>query len=360
MVDDVRLTEVLQRAGNEIEIPEDAFERVLAAAGEGRAGGADARPVRARRSRGRLLVAAAAGVAVVSVGVIAVQQASTRSYDLTSGPAVRRGGRVLPQDQVVDGEASFDSGTGGGGDLGLTPVPTAAPRAPGGPAGDAAKIVRTGTTSLEVDEGKFAATMAALTRLADTVNGYVAASATSENDDRPSGSVTLRIPGESFDRVVADVRGLGDVIALTVNAQDVTAEFTDLESRLKALTATRSQFVTLLSKATKVGEILEVQTRINDVQVQIEQTQGRIRLLGSQTSFGSLKVEVYESGDALVQGIGERSRFGRAWDESVDGFLSGVAALVSATGPVLLILLCLLVVAVIARVAYRLTRRRLV
>jgi hypothetical protein len=372
MVDDLRLTEVLQRAGDEIELPDDAFERVLAAAGETQGGAAEGSP--ARRSRARLLLTAAAAVAVISAGVVVAQGGITGERSKLDAIVTDNGGVSVDGSGLVDGSPDGGSGAGtGGSDDGFSPglapgvpgapMPSPAARVPnsaGAPLRDTARIVRTGTSSLEVDEGKFAATMAALTRLANAVNGYVAASATSENDDRPSGSVTLRIPGESFDRVVADVRGLGDVIALTVNATDVTAEFTDLEARLKALKATRSQFVTLLSKATKIGEILEVQTRINDIQVQIEQTEGKLRLLDSQTSYGSLKVEVYESGDVLVQRIDEPSRFGRAWDDSVDGFLSGVAALVSAAGPILLIVLCLLAFAVLGRIAYRLTRRRLV
>lgn len=342
MVDELRLTDALRRTGDSFDVPEDAFERVLAQAGELRPSTRQPSRAETRAGRVRRLLAAAAGVAVLLGGVSVWDNRVTDKAENA--------------DMAVSGSGSRGDGSTGGSLLeGEAPVD--APVRPGtAPGRDTARIVRTGTASLEVDEGRFAATMAALTRLAGSADGYVSGSMSSETDDRPSGSVTLRVPGERFDQVVADVRGLGDVLALTVTAQDVTVEHTDLEARLRALQATRSQFVTLLSKATRVGEVLEVQTRINDIQVQIEQTQGKIRLLDSQTAYGSLKVEVYESGDALTQRPGDRSRLRRAWDESVDGFVGGVAWLVSVAGPVLLIL----IVGVGARFAYRLTRRRLV
>lgn len=377
MVDELRLTEVLHRAGDTIEIPDGAFERVLAAAGEqGLPAEPPPRPV--RRLRDHRLLAVAAGLAVLLTGVVVVQRTgytrnSTALLSDNTSPASGAGsgdGNQLGTGGSVDVDDDavvVAPRTGGGTSAGNQARPSAAPPAPaapgaavGAPARDSVRIIRTGAASLEVDEGDFAKTMAAITRLAGTVDGYVAATTTSESDDRPSGSITLRVPGESFDRVVADIRGLGDVISLTSSAADVSAEYTDLEARLRALTATRSQFVTLLSKATKIGEILEVQTRINDVQTQIEQIQGKLRLFDDQTSLGSLKVEVYESGDALALRIEEDSRFGRAWDESVDGFLSGVANIVAAAGPTLLVVLCLLVLFVAARIGYRLLRRRLV
>jgi hypothetical protein len=344
MVDELRLTEVLRRAGDSFDVPDYAFERVLAQAGELRPSTPRESRTVARATRVRQLLAAAAGVAVVLGAVSFVQNRVTSTHDTakteSAGSGLRSDGAGggAPLDEEAPGSAPVRPGT------------------PAAPARDAARIVRTGSASIEVDEGRFATTMAALTRLADSVDGYVSGSVSSEAGDRPSGSVTLRVPGDRFDQVVADVRGLGEVLALKITAQDVTAEYTDLEARLRALQATRSQFVTLLSKATRIGEVLEVQTRINDVQVQIEQTQGKIRLLEGQTAYGSLKVEVFESGDVLARRVDDGSRLGRAWDASVDRFVGGVAWLVSVAGPLLLILLVL----VGGRFAYRLTRRRLV
>ena len=227
------------------------------------------------------------------------------------------------------------------------------------PFADTAKVVKTGSLQLEVQRGAVAPTMGRLTTLATGVNGYVADTKTSEGGDTPSGSMTLRVPSGRFEDVRPQVRSLGTVHAVTSHGQDVTGQYTDIQARLTALNATRSQLLTILQKATAIGDVLAVQDRINQVQTEIEQLQGQQRVLDDQASYGTLSVDVAQQG-AKLGPPAQRSGLAKAWHDAVHGFTSGVEAIIGGSGTALLVLLVLAALGAMAWGAWVFLRRRLV
>jgi len=158
--------------------------------------------------------------------------------------------------------------------------------------------------------------------------------------------------------VVARVRAMGTVRALTSHGQDVTGQYSDIKARLTALNATRSQLLTILQKATAIGDVLAVQDRVNQVQTEIEQLQGQQKVLDDQTSFAALSVEVSQQG-AKHGPPGHPSGVSKAWDDARHGFTSGVEAILGASGTALVLLLVLAVIAVLARALWVAARRRI-
>src|SRR5437667_10243970 len=116
---------------------------------------------------------------------------------------------------------------------------------------------------------------------------------------------------------------MGTVKSITTHGQDVTAQYSDIQARLTALNATRSQLLTILQKATAIGDVLAVQDRINQVQTEIEQLQGQQKVLNDQTSYAALSVDVAQQG--ATQGPPPvRTGLAKAWDDSRHGFTNGV------------------------------------
>jgi hypothetical protein len=87
---------------------------------------------------------------------------------------------------------------------------------------------------------------------------------------------------------MSSLRGMADeVTAENTSAQDVTQEYTDLNSTLTNLQATEAQLLEIMKKAVTVDEILAVQTQLTNTRGQIETTKGRMQYL-EQTSATSL------------------------------------------------------------------------
>jgi hypothetical protein len=216
--------------------------------------------------------------------------------------------------------------------------------------------VRTGEVSVEVPRDKVAAALRDLVRLAAAHRGFVAASSSSTDGDSPTGNVTLRVPVADFDAVVDEVGRYGRVLGSTSTGEDVGDEVADVAARLKTLVATRAQLQALLARAKDVGEVLAVQTRVTEVQTQIEQLQAKQASLADRTTYGTLRVDVLSPGARQA----EPSGFRRAWRNAVDGFVGGFEALVAASGTLAFLLLVGGVLLLLARLAYRAFVRRMV
>ncbi|MFC1905678.1 DUF4349 domain-containing protein [Chloroflexota bacterium] len=155
------------------------------------------------------------------------------------------------------------------------------------------KIIRTGHITLEVAD--IAKSIDEVTAIASELGGYVVSSNRRGNEDKISGSVSIRVPANRFDDAFIKLRA----IALKVpyegtNSQDVTEEYTDLQARLRNLEATESQFLALLDKAKTVEDILKVQRELSNVRGNIEQVKGRIQYLDRTTDMSFIEVMLQE------------------------------------------------------------------
>jgi hypothetical protein len=206
--------------------------------------------------------------------------------------------------------------------------------------GQSAKIEQTGSLTLTVGRGKLNRTVTQLTALAGAYGGFVANSQT-QSGAGASGSVTLQVPVSSFATVLKHAQALGKTSDLATKATDVTGQYVDLQARITALQASRQQYLTILAKATTVGDVLAVQEQIDAIQSQIEQLQGQLQLLTSQTSYSTLTVTVSEGTPAPPPSPLPESGLIRAWHASIGGFVTGVEGVIRIAGPLLFALLLL-------------------
>jgi hypothetical protein len=319
-----------------------------------------------------LTVAACVVVALAIAGTVGALVRSPSGPTVTSGLAHLRG-PAAPSPQTTttiphgpSGGVSSKLSTGARGTFGTSntqgstaapPVTTpTAPTLPGGAVGQSAKIEQTGTLGLAVGRGSLARTMTQLTALAGAYGGFVANSQTQSGagaGGAPYGSVTLQVPVQSFSAVLRQAQTLGRTSELTTKATDVTGQYVDLQSRITALQDTRQQYLTILAKATTVGDVLAVQEQLDGIQTQIEQLQGQLQVLSSETSYSTLTVTVNEGTPPPPPGPLPGSGLVRAWHDSVGGFVAGVEGLVRVAGPVLFALVCLGLLLVGGRVLWR-------
>ena len=224
-----------------------------------------------------------------------------------------------------------------------TPNAPSAPSLPTGAVGQPAKIEQNGTLGLTVGGNDLGPTMTRLAALAGSYGGFVANSQTQTgagSGGEPYGTVTLQVPVDSFSAVLKRAESFGRTANLTTKATDVTSQYIDLNARLQALQDSRQHYLSILAKATTIGDILSVQEQIDTVQQQIEQLQGQLNVLTGETSYSTLTVNVNEGSPPRPVPLPE-SGMVRAWHDSVDGFVAGVEGLVRVAGPILFALLLL-------------------
>lgn len=367
MLTDEALTEALGLAAEDF--PEPVAHPAL------RAELADEEPERPwwQRRSGQLVgVAAAVVVAAVLVQSAGSPFASTRvTTDAARTPAGTAAGVASDQGKTNSLSRSFSNPPVAGTSLSAggaaataehsAPSPTFATSQPPTVARDGARVVKTGSISLVVDKGKVGAAVAKLQGVVTAAGGYISDQQTQEYGDSPSATVTLRVPVRSFESVLGQLRGKGfgaKVVSSQTSGKDVTADYADTQAQLTTLAAAKQRYLTILSGAKSIGQVLEVQQRIDDVQGQIDRLEGSRRVLADQSDLASLSVTVAEkTNPALIKT--EPTGFSKAWSDARHGFSSGVESLVAHSGRALLVLLVALALLALGRVGWRVARRRL-
>jgi len=158
---------------------------------------------------------------------------------------------------------------------------------------DDAKIIRTGSLTLEVSDVASALRVARDAIVA--LGGYVGASTTSNDADRPSAEITYRIPAEQWERALDTLRGLNGLTTKVVTehteAVEVTGQVIDLEARIANLRASETALQGIAASATKVTDVLEVQAQLTETRGQIETLTAQLKDLNDRSAFASLTVQ---------------------------------------------------------------------
>lgn len=164
-------------------------------------------------------------------------------------------------------------------------------------------IIYTGEISLVVKDTQ--ESVDAITALASELGGFVSGSNVYESNDVLRGSVTVRVPADRYQTMLAQLRELSlRVERENSSTQDVTEEFTDLQARKANLEFTETALQQLLEERQRVGstsDILEVYRELTTIRGQIEQIEGRLRYLANQSALSTITIQL--TPDVLYQPV---------------------------------------------------------
>lgn len=155
-------------------------------------------------------------------------------------------------------------------------------------------IVRNGNMLVMVDDIKNAIDQ--ITLLTGQKKGFVVSSQIPQIEQGATGSIIIRVPADEFENTMTAISALVvEVKSQSTSANDVTQEYTDLNSRLTNLLATEQQFLLILGKATTVTDILAVQKEMANTRQNIEVTKGQIQYLQQTSSTSLISVTLQQS-----------------------------------------------------------------
>ncbi|WP_146157536.1 DUF4349 domain-containing protein [Enhygromyxa salina] len=116
---------------------------------------------------------------------------------------------------------------------------------------------------------------------------------------RLDNQIVLRIPAEHLDAAMDMIAELGVVELRTLEGLDVTAEYTDLESRIRVLTQMQEQLELLLAQAKDVEQALEIRRALGQITMELELARTRMRELSKSIAFSTLIVRIVARGPAV-------------------------------------------------------------
>jgi hypothetical protein len=224
-------------------------------------------------------------------------------------------------------EAPADGGDAGGEEL-----------VPQQPVEDDRSVITTGWLTMTV--GDPVDTAAEVASIVDRADGRVDSRSETPGTDTQQARATLvvRIPADDFDAVLAELRELGDVDSVQLDASDVTQQREDLDARIGALQASVDRLLALLAQA------------------ELDSLVAQRDSLADQVDFSALTVELLSEGIAPDAGP----------DDFWSGLVTGWEALVSFLAGLLVVAgvllpwigLLLLIAAIITAIVILATRSR--
>ncbi len=177
--------------------------------------------------------------------------------------------------------------------------------------------------------------------------GYVTSANFQQISGQLQGSITLRVPAESFDATMQEIKALADTVKKDrTTSQDITEQYVDLESRLTNLEATEQELRELLKTVRQntgsAEDIMAVYRELSTVRGEIEQIKGKKQYLERLSALATIEVQL-TSRQALVRASWRPGSTAgdalRALVEAFQGLIDGAIWLLLFILPILVVLL---------------------
>ncbi len=161
------------------------------------------------------------------------------------------------------------------------------------------RIIRTGTIEFEVES--FDVGVATLTKLIIETKGAFINTVNSEKrpNGKVAGSVVVRMPPEQLDEFVLKLRRdlgkFGELKVQQIGSQDVTKQYTDLESQLKASRTMEERLIQIIKEGKGViKDLLLAEKELGIWRTKIEEIEGTLRYYANQAALSTITIQMVE------------------------------------------------------------------
>jgi hypothetical protein len=164
-------------------------------------------------------------------------------------------------------------------------------------------VIRTAYLTIVV--ANTSAAMQQITSIAESYGGFVVNSNISGDNNRLYAYISFRVESSHFNDTLQALHAMAaDVKSESTTGEDVTEQYTDLESRLRNLEASEAQLLELMNQAGTVAEILSVQRELTNTREDIELIKGQMQYL-EQSAAMSLFTVTLEQSKLFVEFVAE-------------------------------------------------------
>ncbi|MCD6426080.1 MAG: DUF4349 domain-containing protein [Anaerolineales bacterium] len=157
-------------------------------------------------------------------------------------------------------------------------------------------VIKNASLSIVVEEP--GVSIEAISKLASDLGGFVVSSnlyrtQTANGLEVPQANITIRVPADTLDQALAEIKsGAGQILNENVSGQDITQEYTDLESRLRNLERAEEQLTEIMEQAWETEDVLVVYNRLVEVQEQIELIKGQMKYYEQSAALSAISINI--------------------------------------------------------------------
>lgn len=223
------------------------------------------------------------------------------------------------------------------------------------------KLVYTASVTLESED--FEAASDALHQKIASLGGIIVSENAYNLNKKGYGGrsmdMTVRIPQENYETFLAGLSDICNVAAVNRYVENLTERYYDNENRLKSYRIQEERLFAMLEKAESVTEMLEIESRLCDVQYQIEALTNTQRTIDNDVRYSTFNLSLAEVKKFTTP---EPETFGDKFKEAVGGSVESFGVfsenLLFFFIYVLPYLLCVAVVIVVVLVIVKVSKKK--
>lgn len=164
--------------------------------------------------------------------------------------------------------------------------------APGGQTGQ--YVTKQGYISLRVAEGALQPKYEGLRERLKDEGALLSDVNYNELGDRKEYSFAIRIVPGKFDSVMKDIQDYGEVKDISVQLEDVSEQYVELDLRIKNREAELERLQKLYNQSDNVSDLLEVERELTRVETELEVLKQQKQNIVSKVELSTITVNIYE------------------------------------------------------------------
>ena len=151
--------------------------------------------------------------------------------------------------------------------------------------------------SMNVETTQYDTVTSKINAKVNELGGYIESSSASGTGNKGSMrriTYTIRVPLQKLDEIINLVGSAATVISSNETTEDVTLQYSDIQSRIKSLRVEQDTLMELLAKADSLEAIITLQNRLTEVRYEIESYESRAKVLENQSTYSTLTLNINE------------------------------------------------------------------
>lgn len=154
-------------------------------------------------------------------------------------------------------------------------------------------LVKTGR--IEFESIQLAADNQQLRKMLPRFKAFIDSENFTNNDYSSTYQLTIKVPVIHFEDLMDTLTSIGKkTINKSSNAEDVTRRYRDLSATIESKKALENRYRELLSKATQVKDMLEIERNLNDLRNEIEGYEARFKTLENDINYSTIHLYFYQ------------------------------------------------------------------
>lgn len=189
------------------------------------------------------------------------------------------------------------------------------------------KLIYRANLIMEVTD--YAAAQTEVRNMVTLANGYIIEFTENMSEYEQGGTFILKVPASGFSSFLNSLEKVKhENLQRSIQGTDVSEEYVDLESRLKAKQLMENQYIEFMKKATKSSDLVSFANQLGAIQEEIERIKGRMRYIDQNVSFSTVELRLYQTDESVVNTQKkEQGPLGERASDALQGSMNAISVM---------------------------------